>query len=160
MKTNSSSKESHFESLLAVCHVGSKGVSKENWTKPMLQSYLKTEGLNTAIIKMIYDSGSLQKPKLTKEQIENHQKEQRQQPDTFPYDKLPEFWGLRNMNISDFPGGLGHQIFLGIMKALCAVLKRYLLSQHKLISFSEKLDVKLAAIHKTSKVDTNIFCRK
>ena len=34
------------------------------------------------------------------------------------------------------------------MKALCAFLKRYLLSQHKLISFSEKLDVKLAAVHK------------
>ena len=50
-----------FESLLAACHVGFKGVSKENWTKPMLQSYLKTEGLNTSIIKMIYDSGSIQK---------------------------------------------------------------------------------------------------
>ena len=50
-----------FDSLLAACHVGFKGVSKENWTKPMLQSYLKTEGLNTSIIKMIYDSGSLQK---------------------------------------------------------------------------------------------------
>ena len=58
-----------FESLLAACHVGFKGVSKENWAKPMLQSYLKTEGLNTSIIKMIYDSGSLQKTYIA---IDNH----------------------------------------------------------------------------------------
>ena len=58
-----------FESLLAACHVGFKGVSKENWTKPMLQSYLKTEGLNTSIIKMIYDSGFLQKTYIA---IDNH----------------------------------------------------------------------------------------
>ena len=54
------------------------------------------------------------------------------------------------MNMSDFPGGLGHTIFLGIMKGLCALLKRYLLSQHKLTSCGDQLDVKLAAIHKLS----------
>ena len=72
-----------FESLLAACHVGFKGVSKENWTKPMLQSYLKTKGPNTSITGMIYDSGSLPKnyiaidnhtSTLRKEQIKNHQK--------------------------------------------------------------------------------------
>ena len=50
-----------FESLLAACQVGFNGVLIDNWTKPMLQSYLKTEGLNTVIIQMIYDSGLLQK---------------------------------------------------------------------------------------------------
>ena len=52
------------------------------------------------------------------------------------------------MNIQDFPGELGHQIFLGIMKGLCALIKHYLISQHKLLSFGHQLDVKLAAIHK------------
>ena len=50
----------------------------------MLQSYLKTEGLNTAIIQMIYDSGLLQKIyidisngtcELTKKQIEIYKQE-------------------------------------------------------------------------------------
>ena len=52
------------------------------------------------------------------------------------------------MNISNFPGAVGHQIFLGIMKSLCALIKRYLISQHKLNSFGHQLDVKLAAIYK------------
>ena len=68
----------------------------------MLQSYLKTEGLNTSIIKMIYDSGSLQKTyiaidnhtsNLSKEQIKNHQKEQRLQPDTSPMISCPNSGG-------------------------------------------------------------------
>lgn len=85
---------------------------------------------------------------LSKKQIEIHQKEQKLHPDCFPHDKLPPFWGLHNMNICDFPGELGHQIFLGIMKKLCGLMKRYLISQHKLHSFGHQLDVKLAAIHK------------
>ena len=52
------------------------------------------------------------------------------------------------MNISDFPGELGHQIFLGIIKGLRALVKQYLISQHKSTSFGDQLDVKLAAIHK------------
>ena len=69
---------------------------------------------------MIYDSGLLQKIyiniangtfELSKKQIESYRKEQEKQPDTFPYDKLPQFWGLCNMNISDFPGELGHHFF-------------------------------------------------
>ena len=34
------------------------------------------------------------------------------------------------------------------MKGLCALVKRYLISQHKLTSFGDQLDIKLAAIHK------------
>ena len=52
----------------------------------MLQSYLKTEGLNTVVIQMIYDSSLLQKIYITidegtcilsKKQIEMYQKEQK-----------------------------------------------------------------------------------
>ena len=49
-----------FASLKAACCVGSTGVSIGNWTFVILQSYLKTEGLNTAITRVIYDSGLLQ----------------------------------------------------------------------------------------------------
>ena len=70
-----------FESLLAACHVGFKGISSDNWSKETLKSYLKTEGLNTAIIEMILHCGSLQKnylsiehgtSNLSKKQIEIH----------------------------------------------------------------------------------------
>ena len=50
------------------------------------------------------------------------------------------------MDICDFVGGLGHQIFLGIMKSLCHLMKRYLQPQQKLCSFREKFDVKLMAL--------------
>ena len=67
-------------------------------------------------------------------------------PDTYPIDNLPKCWGLANMDICDFVGGPGHQIFLGIMKSLCHLMKRYLQSQQKLYSFRDKFDVKLMAL--------------
>ena len=89
-----------FESLRAACRVGFKGISSDNWSKETLKLYLKTEGLNTAIIEMIQQCGLLQKIYLSiehgtsnfsKKQIEIHQKEQKLHPDCFPHDKLPPF---------------------------------------------------------------------
>ena len=67
-------------------------------------------------------------------------------PDIFLIDNLPKCWGLEYMDIWDFEGELGHQIFLGIMKSLCHLMKRYLQSQQKLSSFCDKFDVKLMAL--------------
>lgn len=50
-----------FESLRAACRVGFKGISSDNWSKETLKLYLKTEGLNTALIEMIQQCGLLQK---------------------------------------------------------------------------------------------------
>ena len=144
-----------FATLKAACRVGFTGVSKSGWSKVTLTEYLKSEGINHALIGIIYDNAMLQKIyisidssncKLATKQVEAYRKQMKVNPDTYPIDNLPKCWGLENMDICDFVGGPGHQIFLGIMKSLCHLMKRYLQSQQKLYSFRDKFDVKLMAL--------------
>ena len=54
-------KKNTFASLKAACHVGYTGVSKSGWSYSTLEEYLKSEGLNHAVIRIIYDSAVIEK---------------------------------------------------------------------------------------------------
>ena len=45
-----------FASLKTACHIGYTGVSKSGWLYSTLEVHLKSEGLNHAVIRIIYDS--------------------------------------------------------------------------------------------------------
>lgn len=78
-------------------------------------------------------------------------------PEEFQMPQLPALWYLHNFDVHDFPTGLDHALFLGVLKSLCTcTLRLFLVNEKSLDFFCTKLNGKLDKLKKTVSPILNI----
>lgn len=105
---------------------------------------MKTEGVNSSLSTHIYNNAVNQRRYdvaiAKNSKVDNATKiyyldYYQRDPDKFQMPKLSTLWYLNNFDVHNFPTGLGHAFFLGILKSLCTSTLRFFLVNEKSLDF-------------------------
>ena len=73
----------------------------------------------------------------------------KENPESYEVPKTPPLQRIDGFDLQDFPSGIGHQLFLGVMKSIClTLLRRYVAAVGNKDSFETELNRKLVQLTK------------
>ena len=131
------------------------GYVHSNWTIGEFQMFLRTHCINAEYTSLILDHASNAKELLkvndgtsvvhagvrerTLASFETN-------PSYFDVPKAPPLQRIGGFDLKDFPSGIGHQLFLGVMKSMCkSLLPRFVGAMKSKKAFQNELNRKLVA---------------
>ena len=122
-------------SMAETIQVAFDGFVYEDWSSTSFKRFLQTHAINAEYMRLIMANANNTKLKLKADQQPNIMNPDERQRVIDVYDKNPEsykvletlpFQRIDGFDLKDFPSGIGHQLFLGVMKSICLnLLRRY-----------------------------------
>ena len=111
------------------------GLVYEDWSSTSFKRFLQTQAINAEYTRLIMTHATNAKLKLKADQQPNIMNPDKRQWVIDVYDENPESYKVPEtpplqrtdwFDLKDFPSGIGHQLFLGVMKSICLnLLRRY-----------------------------------
>jgi len=131
------------------------GYVHSNWTNGQFQSFLRTHCINAEYTALILDHASsakdLRKARDDTSTLDAGVRERTlssfaENPHQFEVPKAPPLQRIRGFDLKDFPSGIGHQLFLGVMKSISKfLLPRFVGAMKSKKGFINELNRKLVA---------------
>ena len=146
-----------FVTLQAAVKKGFESIRDGVWTTQLtLTSFLRSQGINTALMKVIYHNGrrahslrnELRRSKMSKVELEATDQHNRDCPEMYTEPVTPAMWRLPQLfDVTCFIDCPMHLLFLGTHKAVSKnLLSQYLTGVGKMASFTKKMNTKLDAV--------------
>ena len=131
------------------------GYVHSNWTIGQFQMFLRTHCINAEYTSLILDHATNAKQlRMVNDNTSAVHAGVRERtlaffeenPLEFDVPQPPPLQRIRGFDLKDFPSGIGHQLFLGVMKSMCkSILPRFVGAMKSKKAFQNELNRKLVA---------------
>ena len=140
-------------SMAETIQVAFDGWVYEDCSSTSFKRFLQTHAINAECMRLIMAHATNTKLKLKADQqpdIMSPDKRQRvinvygENPECYKVPETPLLQRIDGFDLKDFPSGIGHQLFLGVMEIICLnLLRRYVAAAGNKDSFETELNRKL-----------------